>query len=761
MRKQLFIHVLYLFLFLLPVQRAHATVYGQIQGIVHDPQHRPISGAKAVLKSNGSSSAQVLETDHDGAFRFQIVPFGDYTLTVSAQGFASLTQPVALASGTSPILHFELPIATVQQSVSITAETNAADVDSVTPTTTVSQIDIQQTPGASRSSGMEMITDYVPGAYMTHDMLHMRGGHQVSWLIDGVEIPNTNIASNIGPQIDPKDINNIEIQRGSYAADVGDRTYGAFNVAPRNGFELSREGDLILSLGNFWQTNDQLRFGDHSEKFAYYASLNGSRTNYGLAPPISEVYHDAANGYGGFTSLIYNRTPQDQLRVVGQLRADYFQIPYDPDPNSYQNQLYPSQGLRDGQHETDGLATVTWAHTYNASTMLEISPFYHYNSANYSASPNDYPVATTSDRASNYGGIQGAVNANIARNTIQAGVYSWGQHDSYVFGAVFNDGSFENFRTTDSSTGGLIEEFVSDNYKATPWLTLIAGLRQSNFISSITENEIDPRFGVAFEVPKLHWVFRGFWGKYYQPPPLLTASGPVIDYANANNTSFVPLRGERDEEYQFGVQIPYKGWLLDADTFQNRVNNFLDHSNIGNSSIYYPVTVDGALIQAWELTLRSPRIWRFGQAHLAYSNQIAQQRGNITGGLICIPVGSPACDAGFEYTPVDHDQRNTLNVGFNATLPSHIYASTNVYYGSGFTNGDQDPPSPYSGAYLPAHTTFDLSAAKDFGERLSLSANCLNVTNHRVLLDNSLTFGGFHFNDPRQIYGEVRYRFKF
>jgi TonB dependent receptor/Carboxypeptidase regulatory-like domain/TonB-dependent Receptor Plug Domain len=762
MRKfALLLPILLLFVLIVSAHRAHATVYGQVQGVVHDPQHRPISGAKVVLASVNSSSVQTLETDRDGVFRFQIVSFGDYNLTVSQPGFASVTQLVMLASGTSPILHIELSIATVQQSVSAEAEANVTNVDTATPTTTVNHIDITQTPGASRSYGMEMITDYVPGAYMTHDMLHIRGGHQVSWLIDGVEIPNTNIASNIGPQIDPKDINYLEIQRGSYTADVGDRTNGVFNVAPRNGFDRDREGELIVSLGNYWQTNDQLSFGDHTQKFGYYASLNGNRTDYGLSPPISEVYHDAANGYGGFTSLIYNRSPQNQLRVIGQLRADYFQIPYDPDPNSYQNQFYPSQGLRDGQHETDGMTAVTWAHTFNSATMLEVSPFYHYNSANYSANPNDYPVATTADRTTNYGGLQAGINTNIARNTIQAGIYSWGQHDSYLFGSIFNDGSFQNFSTIDAASGGLIEEYISDNYKVTPWLTLIAGLRQSNFVSDITEHQIDPRIGIAFEVPKLHWVFRGFWGKYYQPPPLLTASGPVVDYANANNTSFVPLYGERDEEYQFGVQIPYKGWLLDADHFQNRVNNFLDHANIGNSSIYYPVTVDGALIQAWELTLRSPRIWRFGQAHLAYSNQIAKQRGNITGGLICIPVGSTACDSGFDYTPVDHDQRDTLNVGFNATLPSHIYASTNVYYGSGFTNGQQDPPSPYSGAYLPAHTTFDLSAAKDFGERISVSATCLNVTNHRVLLDNSLTFGGFHYSDPRQIYGEVRYRFKY
>ena len=103
---------------------------------------------------------------------------------------------------------------------------------------------IDETPGASRTLGMEMITDFVPGSYMTHDMLHMRGGHQTSWLIDGVAIPNTKIASNVGPQIDPKDIDSLETQRGSYGADVGDRTYGVFDVLPRNGFERNREGEL-------------------------------------------------------------------------------------------------------------------------------------------------------------------------------------------------------------------------------------------------------------------------------------------------------------------------------------------------------------------------------------------------------------------------------------------------------------------------------------------------------------------------------------
>ena len=149
---------------------------------------------------------------------------------------------------------------------------------------------IDQTPGATATTGMQMITDYVPGAYMTHDMLHMRGGHQTSWLIDGVSIPNTKIASNVGPQIDPKDIDQLETQRGSYAADIGDRTYGVFNVLPRNGFERDREAELLLYAGNFYSGEAQLSLGDHTARTAWYTSVTGSRSNYGLATPVPQIH---------------------------------------------------------------------------------------------------------------------------------------------------------------------------------------------------------------------------------------------------------------------------------------------------------------------------------------------------------------------------------------------------------------------------------------------------------------------------------------
>jgi hypothetical protein len=740
-----------------------ANIFGTVRGVVHDSQHRPIADASVKLKSATSDWTQTSQTDQDGAFSFSAVPVGDYLVTVTKTGFADGQQTVAVASDSSPTLHYQLKIAAVNETATVSeaAQENVANVDSVTPTTLVARLDIAETPGADRTNAMQMITDYVPAAYVTHDMLHMRGGHQVDWLIDGVPIPNTNIATNLGPQIDPKDIDYLEVQRGSYDADYGDRTYGIFNIVPRTGFERDRECDLATSFGNFYQTNDQISCGGHTQRFAYYVSANGNRSDYGLQTPIGQVVHDAENGYGGFASFIFNPDSHNQFRVISSLRQDYYQIPYDPDPNSAGNQVYPSFGLRDGEHETDGYVAFSWVHTFNSKLLITVSPFYHYSKANYQASPNDTPVATNADQTSNYGGLQASLNASVWKNDIQAGVYGFAQRQSNYFNNQFTDGSPNFPASTASITGGLEEIFVSDKFKVTPWLTLIAGFRQSHFTADIVENEVDPRFGIAVKVPRLNWVFRAFYGDFYQPPPLLTATGPLLDLANSQNLTFAPLPGERDEEYQFGVTIPFRGWALDADTFQTRAQNWLDHSNIGESNLFWPITWDAALIQTWELTLRSPRLWHRGQFHLAYANQIAQATAPITGGLICpIPV-TPSCPLFIPpgYSPVDHDQRNTLNFGFNATLPWQAYASTNVYYGSGFTNGL--PDAQYPGNYLPGHTTFDLSLGKSFGEKYSLSVTALNVANRRVLLDNSLTFGGFHYNDPREIYAEFRLRFHY
>ena len=713
-----------------------------VRGIVHDAQHRPIAGAEVVLKAEHSEFTLTARTSAEGEFHFDSVPIGEYRITVNKAEFGAQEEKLTVLSGTAPILHIELKVANRADTVTVVSEAPPAQEESVTPMTLVSREEIAETPGATQSNSLAMITNYVPGAYFTHDQLHIRGGHQVSWLIDGVSIPNTNIASNLGPQIDPKDIDTLEVQRGSYSADYGDRTYGIFNVAPRTGFERDNQAELILTAGNFYQTDDQLNFGGHTNRFAYYASLNGNRTDLGLETPASAVLHDQANGYGGFTSLTYNVDAQNQLRLVTQLRQDFYQVP-----------IFPGQVQHDSNKERDGFVLLSWVRTFSPGLVLTVSPFYHHNNVNYESSPLDLPSSATETLTSNYEGGQANLSWIAKRNNLRVGVFGFGEQSSQLFGLACHDPSQcvgLNTPTTTSPSGGLAAAYVEDQIKLTSWLSLDGGIRQTHYSGDVVENASSPRVGASLRIPKLNWVFRAFYGHFYQAPPLSTIAGPLLDAATNQNLGFVPLHGERDEEHQYGVTIPLWGWTIDGDTFLTRAKNFFDHNNFNNSNLFFPITIQGARISGWELTLKSPQIRKRAQIYLTYSNQLALGFGDINGGLTDFSFGD-----GFGL--LDHDQRNTLHMGGQITLPWRSYASTDIYYGSGFANGDPVLP----GDHLQPHTTFDMTLGKEFGERLSLSVTGLNVANRRVLLDNSLTFGGTHFNNPREIFVQLRYRFHY
>ncbi len=291
---------------------------------------------------------------------------------------------------------------------------------------------------------------------------------------------------------------------------------------------------------------------------------------------------------------------------------------------------------------------------------------------------------------------------------------------------------------------------MQDTFSVTHWLNLSAGVRQSHFESSFTESATDPRLGATVQLPHLDWVLSAFWGKYYQAPPLETLSGPLVAYATTNDTAFLPLRGERDTERLFGVTIPVQGWTIEADYFVTESTNFFDHNPLGESDIYLPITDQGALIEGRELTVRSPAFWPYGQVHLAYSNQTAECSGSITGGLV---VPGTAC--GSPPIGLDHDQRNTANLGYNGNLPLGFFVGSNLSVNSGLSNGTPPP------THLPGYAVLDLTAGRNLSRDLSVSITGLNVTNRHLLTDNSLTFGGVHWNSPFQIRAELRYKFHY
>jgi outer membrane receptor protein involved in Fe transport len=727
---------------LLAALPAFAAVFGTVKAIVHDPQHRPVQGATVEMQSRTSAFKMAGATNDEGIATLQNVPVGEYDVTIQSPGFAAVQQSVTVTSGNVHEMHFALAVAQHQESVEVSGAPETVNPSSPVPQVLINRGDIGQTPGADRTNSMAMITNFVPGAAMVHDQLHVRGGHQVTWEIDGIPVPNTNIATNVGPQFDPKDIDYMEVQRGSFSAESGDRTYGVFNVVTRSGFERSRQGELVASYGNFNSTDDQLSFGDHNDRSAYYVSLSGNRSDHGLETPTTDNLHNQSGGGGAFTSLILNASSRDQVRFVGSARSDYYQVPNDAD--------LQAAGVRDREREQDIFGSLSWIHTFGAGVMLTVAPSYHFNRAAFEGlGAPDQRLVTTDNRASSYLGGQASVSVVKGRHNASVGFYGFAQHDNTLFGLTgTNDvgDPVEAHPPRQKVSGELDAFWIQDQYKAASWLSLTAGVRFTRFSGLVTETAGSPRLGVAIQIPRLHWILRGAYSRYYQAPPLDTVSPEVLSVSP--DQGFLPLRGERDEQRDFGLTIPVRGWVLEFDQFRTGAHNFFDHDALGNSNLFIPLSIESVRIVGYEATVRSPKLFRKIDLHLAYSHQTIEGSGGVTGGLT--DFAPPA--EGFFF--LDHDQRQTLSTGFTAALPHKSWLSGNVSAGSGFLDGDGP-------GHLPAYATVDLSVGHSFGENWSAKLTATNLADNRYFIDHSNSFGGSHVSDPRMVSVQLRYKFHY
>src|SRR6202040_2830246 len=228
-----------------------------------------------------------------------------------------------------------------------------------------------------------------------------------------------------------------------------------------------------------------------SQRFAYFVSGNGNRSDLGLGTPVADVLHDRQAGGGGFASLMFNVNPANQLRVVTSVRRDSYQIPNGPDDRA--------AGIDDVERESDAFVNVSWVHTFQSGALLTVSPFYHYNTANFEGGPND-PIVTVDERQSQYVGAQATLSADVAKNNVQVGFYGFHQHDDQLFALTFNDGSNPNLSQRETPSGNLMAVFIQDKISPTSWLTLTAGVRQTHFSGTITEDATSPRVGGALQI---------------------------------------------------------------------------------------------------------------------------------------------------------------------------------------------------------------------------------------------------------------------
>jgi len=111
-----------------------AAAWGQagtstVRGTVTDQQEKQVSGATVILRSVSTGLARTQTTNASGGFSFELIPPGDYTLGVGANGFKKAVRNVSALVGAIADADVQLEIGSMGEIVQVEAAASAVTVD--------------------------------------------------------------------------------------------------------------------------------------------------------------------------------------------------------------------------------------------------------------------------------------------------------------------------------------------------------------------------------------------------------------------------------------------------------------------------------------------------------------------------------------------------------------------------------------------------------------------------------------------------------
>ena len=95
---------------------------GSIEGLVTSQGGTiRLGGAQIVIRDAANREIATIVSESDGHFRLTAVPEGKYTVTAALEGFATMKAVVVVTADHATERSLDLPIATVTQTVEVTA----------------------------------------------------------------------------------------------------------------------------------------------------------------------------------------------------------------------------------------------------------------------------------------------------------------------------------------------------------------------------------------------------------------------------------------------------------------------------------------------------------------------------------------------------------------------------------------------------------------------------------------------------------------
>jgi len=222
---------------------AQATASGVIEGTVIDKSQASVSGAEVVAKNKGTDLTRQTTTNEAGGYRFELLPVGVYTVTVSKGGFATIVQTVEIMVGKVTTVNLELQVGAASQVIEVTSGAPLIDELKTDVSENITPKQVEELPLIGRdvanlaylAPGVKAANSYDPTKNRYAILsVNGQGGRNVNVTVNGVDNKDNTVG---GPvmQLPLEAVQEFAISTQRFSAANGRSEGAAINMITKSG----------------------------------------------------------------------------------------------------------------------------------------------------------------------------------------------------------------------------------------------------------------------------------------------------------------------------------------------------------------------------------------------------------------------------------------------------------------------------------------------------------------------------------------------